>query len=103
MVYQHTHVKLTKFLSNVKILKYALKRGDSHLAAKVNFNVLENSAVALCQEVKRVKDYFLSFGIEFRVTGSGSALYAFRPDNFDCSVLKRNLPKHWQLFELSTF
>lgn len=100
-VYQETRVKLTKFLSNVKILKYALNRGDVFLVKKNIFNVLEKSALGLCKPMDEVKQFFNNQGIFCKVTGSGSALYTiFEKTHYKIDGL---LPEEWLGFEVQTF
>ncbi|UCC94831.1 MAG: 4-(cytidine 5'-diphospho)-2-C-methyl-D-erythritol kinase [Candidatus Omnitrophota bacterium] len=95
-------VKLTKFFSNVKIMKYALKRGDVFLLKKSTFNILERYALALCKEVRQVKDYLERRGICAKVTGSGSALYTIM-ERSSLSRIRGILPKKWLVFTAHTF
>jgi len=102
-VYNATHVKLTKFLYNAKILQNAVKRGDFGLLNAVNFNVLERPALSLCDKLQKVKDHFKKYGIPMRLTGSGSALYSFSSGKLLYNRIKRDLPRGWSLFAVSTF
>jgi 4-diphosphocytidyl-2-C-methyl-D-erythritol kinase len=103
LVYQHTHYKLTKLLLNAKIMQNALARSDVMLAKVINFNALEKPAMALCRQIREVKQRFGREGIDFRVTGSGSALYAFLSVKDVQKFMKRKLPKSWQAFAVNTF
>lgn len=102
-VYANTHIKLTKLLSNVNILKYALKKGDRKLMEVSNFNILEKSALSLCSELKKVKRYFGQRGVDLRLTGSGSALYSFLSGDHLYHLIKKDLPGKWLLFSVRTF
>jgi 4-diphosphocytidyl-2-C-methyl-D-erythritol kinase len=102
-VYRHTQVKLTKFLSNVKILQYALRKGDVALVRQNIFNALEPSALALCAKLRRAKQYFDKKGILVKVTGSGSALYAILGYRADCLIDIDKIPKSWDVFKAWTF
>ncbi len=102
-VYRHTHLKLTNFLRNANIIRNAVKRGDTALLGRCNFNALESSALSLCKELTKVKVHFKKLGFDFRLTGSGSALYAFLPGRCSWQAIKRHLPARWSLFAVSTF
>ena len=102
-VYENTHIKLTKLLSNANILRYALKRGDRKLLEAGSFNVLEASALSLCRELTKVKRHFNRLGVDFRLTGSGSALYAFLSGDHLYHFIKKDLPGKWLLFSVRTF
>lgn len=100
-VYRKTRVKLTKFLCNVKILRYALNRGDIFLVKKNIFNVLEKSALGLCGQMDEVKQFFNNQEVFCRVTGSGSALYTIsEKTHYKIDGL---LPEKWLGFEVQTF
>jgi len=102
-VYKNTHIKLTNVLSNVNILKYALIKGDRELLELSNFNVLEKSALSLCSELRKVENHFRDSGVNFRLTGSGSALYSFSSGNHLYHFIKKDLPRRWLLFSVRTF
>ncbi len=101
-VYQRNRAKLTKFFSNAKIMTYAIKKGDTELVKKNIFNVLEVPALALCKELERAKDTLIKKGIEAKVTGSGSALYAVL-DGTTPHKIEGKLAKRWSVFAVSTF
>lgn len=101
-VYQEASVKLTKFFNNVKILKYALKKGDTFLLKKSIFNVLEKTVISMCEEVREVKRYLDRKGIFSKVTGSGSALYVILDERLAPGI-KDILPKWWLTFTVQTF
>jgi 4-diphosphocytidyl-2-C-methyl-D-erythritol kinase len=103
LVYKNTQYKLTKFLSNANIMRYALKIGDIELLKNASYNVLEKTALSLCQELTTVKSYFSRLGISFNVTGSGSALYAFSYSNSLYKKLAKDLPRKWSFFAAGTF
>ncbi|MCM8786868.1 MAG: 4-(cytidine 5'-diphospho)-2-C-methyl-D-erythritol kinase [Candidatus Omnitrophica bacterium] len=74
-VYETFNMKLTKFLSNVNILKYAITKGDLSLVQKNLYNALEKTASFICRPIKDIKAYFEKKGFHFLLTGSGSALF----------------------------
>jgi 4-diphosphocytidyl-2-C-methyl-D-erythritol kinase len=102
MVYQNSRVKLTKHLNNVKMLNYALKKGDNFLLKKSIFNALEKTALSISGQLREAKEYLSRRGIFARVTGSGSALYTIL-DKFTHYNIKKSLPKGWFIFEVQTF
>lgn len=112
-VYNNTRVKLTKFFCNVKILKYALTKGDKFLIDKLCFNLLEKKALSLCGKLKTVKKCLNKTGSEFRLTGSGSAFYTNlerqEPFNIDAVLAGNNRFKlagganRWMGFDVHTF
>ncbi|MDD5195308.1 MAG: 4-(cytidine 5'-diphospho)-2-C-methyl-D-erythritol kinase [Candidatus Omnitrophica bacterium] len=101
-VYQNTRVKLTKVLSNVNMLLYALKKGDIALIKQNTFNALEASAFSLCKQLYSVKNYCEHKGIFCRMTGSGSAMYTFLEGSKSASLRKR-LARKWFVAEVVTF
>ncbi|MFA5338487.1 MAG: hypothetical protein WC330_09150, partial [Candidatus Omnitrophota bacterium] len=101
-VYGSYRAKLTKFLNNVNMLAYALKRGDCHLVKNNIFNALENVALCLCMELSAAKGKLLKNGIFSRVTGSGSAMYTLC-ENYLHKKVKSILPKSWFIFHAQTF
>jgi len=101
-VYKHTKAKLTKFFNNVKILKYALNKGNVFLLKKSVFNALEKSAFSVCKELKEINAYLNRRGIFSKLTGSGSAFYAFT-DNISMRKLKRIASGSWSVFPVRTF
>jgi len=101
-VYGNYRGKLTKFLNNVKILTYALKKGDNCLLENNIFNALENSALCLCVELSAAKIKLLESGIFSRVTGSGSAMYTLCKESLQRKV-KSILPKNYFVFHAQTF
>ncbi|MDD5070439.1 MAG: 4-(cytidine 5'-diphospho)-2-C-methyl-D-erythritol kinase [Candidatus Omnitrophica bacterium] len=102
LVYNNLRVKLTKYFSNVKILKYAILKGDEAVLRQSLFNVLEKSALELSRELLDIKTFLEKKNIFSKVTGSGSAIYTL---GFDCSLkrLKKMLPKTCSVFSVRTF
>ncbi|MFA7677294.1 MAG: 4-(cytidine 5'-diphospho)-2-C-methyl-D-erythritol kinase, partial [Candidatus Omnitrophota bacterium] len=90
-VYRNTRAKLTNFFNNVKILQYALRRGDVSLIEKNVFNVLEKGAFSVYEKLESARNLMLKRGIETRMTGSGSAFYTISCD-FKFSEIKKLLP-----------
>jgi len=101
-VYEKSRVKLTKFLCNVKMLKYALKKGDLTLIKKNIFNALDKSACNVCGKVRKLKNHLNDKNIFARVTGSGSAMYTIF-DNDSLQTIDRGLNKSCSIFEVNTF
>lgn len=101
-VYGSYRAKLTKFLNNVNMLVYALKKGDCELVKNNIFNALENVALCLCMELSAAKDKLLKNGIFARVTGSGSAMYTLCEGPLQKKI-KSILPKSWFIFHAQTF
>ncbi|MCK9614460.1 MAG: 4-(cytidine 5'-diphospho)-2-C-methyl-D-erythritol kinase [Candidatus Omnitrophica bacterium] len=101
-VYGNYRAKLTNFLNNVKMLTYALKKGDCQLLKNNIFNALENVALCLCMELSAAKIKLLKNGIFSRVTGSGSAIYTLCENSLQKKV-KSILPKDWFIFHVQTF
>lgn len=97
--YEEERPKLTKFFSNVKILRYGLKRGDTFLLKKSIFNVLEKPALSMCEESRKIKEHFNRNGIFSRLTGSGSAFYTI----LEGKLPYNNKEKRWLVFTVQTF
>lgn len=74
-VYKNMNAKLTKYLSNVNILRHALEKGDTRLLQIAVSNALEPAALALSGRLARAKRFFDNQGWCTRVTGSGSAFF----------------------------
>lgn len=102
MVYEHSKAKLTKVLNNVKILKYALKKGDISLLKSNIFNALEKSALSLCRELRLAKENFDKRGVFSKVTGSGSTFYLVL-DGITPYNINGFLPGDWGVYEVNTF
>lgn len=101
-VYRHTKAKLTKVLNNVNMLKYALEKGDTSLLKSNIFNVLEKSALFLCQELRKAKEMLDKQGVFSNVTGSGSAFYLVLDDKTPYNI-KGFLPKQCSVYEVKTW
>jgi len=100
-VYQNFQLHLTKYFDNVKILIYALRKGDIYLIKKNIFNALEKSAFSLCRELKDIKKYLVKKGIWVKMTGSGSALYTILERSSSLGY-KGIFSKKWKVFEVQT-
>jgi 4-diphosphocytidyl-2-C-methyl-D-erythritol kinase len=100
-VYQNFQLHLTKYFDNVKILTYALKKGDIYLIKKNIFNALEKSAFSLCRELRDIKKYLVKKGIWVKMTGSGSALYTILERSSSLGY-KGIFSKKWKVFEVQT-
>ncbi len=70
-----TRLKLTKFFSNVNIIKYALQRADTSLLEDTVFNILEKKAYCACPKLKKAAAFLKTRGVQAHMTGSGSAFY----------------------------
>jgi len=101
-VYQHAHAKLTKFLNNVKMIQFALERGNVGLLDDNIFNALEKPALSICKRLKQARQILFNKGVFAHVTGSGSALYTVlgkvTPD-----YINDSLPRGWFVYEACTF
>lgn len=95
-------VKLTKFFNNDKILRYALKRGDTFLIKKNIYNALEKGTFTLNGKLRKVKTFLERQGIFAKMTGSGSAFYTIG-NVISLFKIKRLVPKKWVIFEVTTF
>jgi len=62
IVYERATSGLTKFLDNVNILNYALRKKDYLLVEKLSFNCLEKSALFVYKKLKSVKALFKERG-----------------------------------------
>jgi 4-diphosphocytidyl-2C-methyl-D-erythritol kinase len=102
MVYAAQRAKLTKFLNNVKILQYALKKGDIELVRNNIFNALEKPALSLCRQLSQAQEELSRESIFAKVTGSGSALYTVA-SGLKADRLKKILPGDWFIREARTF
>ncbi len=101
-IYAGQKAKLTKVFNNVKILQYALSRGDTFLIKKSIFNVLEKEACRACAELRKAKRCLAEKGIFVKVTGSGSALYTLG-SSLGLSAFKKLFPSSWVVFKVATF
>lgn len=101
-VYTGEKAKLTKFFNNVKILQYALIRGDNQLIKKNIFNVLEKKACRTCRQLDEAKRYLIKEGIFAKVTGSGSALYTMGISS-SLGAFRLKVPSSWKVFKTETF
>lgn len=101
-VYASSRVKLTKFLNNVNMIQYALKRGDLNVLKHNIFNALEYSALSLCRKLSATKIRLLDKNIFARVTGSGSALYTVSSVSLYKKV-RNILPANYFIYDVQTF
>ncbi|MFA6281498.1 MAG: 4-(cytidine 5'-diphospho)-2-C-methyl-D-erythritol kinase [Candidatus Omnitrophota bacterium] len=100
-VYGAYKAKLTKFITNDTIIKFALSRGDLTLVRASIYNALEKPALSLCRELRTAKTKLLDNNIFARVTGSGSALYTISEKSV-YQLVRRILPKKWFICEVCT-
>ncbi len=75
LVYEGAGLNLTKFLDNVNILKYALRKRDYLLVEELSFNCLEKSALCIYKELESVRTLFRRGGFFCRLSGSGSTFF----------------------------
>jgi len=98
-VYKFSNFKLTKFLSNVNIIYYAIKNKNLDLLKKVIFNALEKSALSLCKELKDIKRFFAKLSIPVYLTGSGSALFTIGEHRV---LFKSKIHKNLKIYTVET-
>ena len=104
-VYQNQRRELTKYLSNVNILAYALRRRDFFLIEKSIFNALEKAAMELCPAVAEIKEACRRLNLPAQISGSGSTVFILS-DNSKRSDLERlrniSTKKGWTLSSVQT-
>lgn len=81
LVYQKAKSNLTKFINNVNMLIYALKKKDYILVDKLSFNCLEKSTAFFDKTMGDVRRFFRKRGIYCHLSGSGSAFFTLLRDN----------------------
>jgi 4-diphosphocytidyl-2-C-methyl-D-erythritol kinase len=96
-VYRRTKANLTKFFNNVKIIHYALRKGDVALLEANMFNVLEKVGYSLCPPLKKKRTLLKNLG--FLMTGSGSALFTLVKDAKHSYYLRKGVPQEWSLYK----
>jgi len=75
LVYEGVTSGLTKFLDNVNILKYALRKRDYLLVEELSFNCLEKSALFIYKKLESVRALFRKGGFFCQLSGSGSTFF----------------------------
>ena len=66
---------------NVEQVIKALEEGDDDLLASSIFNALEEPAMSLVPEIRKIKEELLAAGLKIvQMTGSGSAVFAMSTD-----------------------
>ena len=81
LVYGRLKSGLTKFINNVSILTYALRKKDYSLVERLSFNCLETSALSLKESLRGVKRLLVKEGFFCRLSGSGSTFFSFLRSN----------------------
>lgn len=97
--------RLTKPITNVKILTQVLKKGKIPLIKKSIFNRLKTATFNLYPELKRLKNIMLDLGIEaISMSGSGPAMFGIVSSRKEASVLCRKLSRfrEWDIFLVRT-
>ncbi|MFO8052876.1 MAG: 4-(cytidine 5'-diphospho)-2-C-methyl-D-erythritol kinase [Candidatus Omnitrophota bacterium] len=100
-VYKNSKAKLTRFFSNVNMLKYSLKNLDYYLLKKGIYNCLEKSAFALCKKLFELKKSLNRNGMVSVMSGSGSAFYTVGLKNY--KEIKKIVPDNWIVHKVQTF
>ena len=100
-VYKCTKVKLTKFLNNVNIIIYALKRKEYELLKWNLFNVLERGGFLASTRLRRYRSLLKNHG--FTMSGSGSAFFTIIEEKKQGCTVKETVPKNWGLFVVQSF
>ncbi|MCF7874107.1 MAG: 4-(cytidine 5'-diphospho)-2-C-methyl-D-erythritol kinase [Candidatus Omnitrophica bacterium] len=101
VVYKNSKAKLTRFFSNVNMLKYSLKNKDYFLIKKGIYNHLEKSAFSLCNSLANLKEALIKRNIFSAMSGSGSAFYTLGSEKQ--SIIKTAVPDKWILGSFQTF
>ncbi|MFH1504101.1 MAG: 4-(cytidine 5'-diphospho)-2-C-methyl-D-erythritol kinase [Candidatus Omnitrophota bacterium] len=101
-VYNNFKAKLTKNFNNVKILKYALAKGDVSLVKRNVFNILEKETCSVYPKVKKAKERFERYGVFLKMSGSGSAFYTICK-NTSIRKIRSIVPDRWAVFKVQTF
>lgn len=83
---------------NIEDVIKALETGDDDLLAASIVNSLEDAAVSLIPEIKRIKEILLSFGLKIvGMTGSGSSVVALSQDKKLLKKVERELENTYQV------
>jgi 4-diphosphocytidyl-2-C-methyl-D-erythritol kinase len=93
--------ELTRFFSNVNMLRYSLKNSDYQLIKKGVYNCLEKSAFALYKKLSKIKGILNKDGLVSVMSGSGSAFYTMGLKNY--KEIKKNMPDKWIVDKVQTF
>ncbi len=101
LVYKYVKPKLTKFVDNVNIIIYALKKRDFRLLEYGLFNALEKSAFKVCSSLNRYRDFLKSNN--FVMTGSGSAFFLILRDKKISTRSLRKIFKQGSVFQVHSF
>lgn len=58
-------------------------------------NDLQTPATRLCPTIGHAIEWLASYGLQARMTGSGSAVFALLPAGMDAGILQQDAPKNW--------
>lgn len=58
-------------------------------------NDLQTPATRLCPAIGHAIEWLASHGLQARMTGSGSAVFALLPAGMDAEILQQDAPKNW--------
>ncbi|MCF7872788.1 MAG: 4-(cytidine 5'-diphospho)-2-C-methyl-D-erythritol kinase [Candidatus Omnitrophica bacterium] len=100
-VYKNSKAKLTRFFSNVNILKYSLKNSDYHLIKKGVYNCLEKSTFALYKKLSKIKGILNKGELVSVMSGSGSAFYTIGLKDY--KEIKKIASDKWTVSKVKTF
>lgn len=85
-------------VGNIEDVIKALEIGDDDLLASSIVNSLEDAAVSLIPEIKRIKEILLSFGLKIvGMTGSGSSVVALSQDKKLLKKVEKELENTYQV------
>jgi 4-diphosphocytidyl-2-C-methyl-D-erythritol kinase len=100
-VYKNSKAKLTRFFSNVNILKYSLKNSDYQLIKKGVYNCLEKSTFAFYKKLSKIKGILNKDDLVSIMSGSGSAFYTIGLKDY--KEIKKIASDKWTVNKVQTF
>ena len=82
--------------ANIEEVVRALENGDDDLLAENMQNALENAAIAICPEIKEIKDYLFGKGLKMvMMSGSGSSVFALSTDKMLLKRVIKDIDDRW--------
>ena len=83
---------------NIEDVIKALETGDDELLANSIVNSLEDAAISLIPEIKRIKEILYGFGLKIvGMTGSGSSVVALSQDKKLLKKIEKELENSYQV------
>ncbi len=93
--------ELTRFFSNVNMLKYSLKNLDYSFLKKGVYNCLEKRAFTLYENLAMAKIILNRNDIDSVMSGSGGAFFTIGSNNY--KEIKKVVPDNWLVRKVRTF